>query len=216
MRGGARVCECGSSLFGFIEEVIAADHVFADGKNIETIKGLKYLGSDISEMMNRGAETMHPGIDFIFSTAETASKLIDEIGSIGLFYGLSVSLRYALRHSADLIKVAENSGLVMLNRLSMSRRGDEERVAGTGKYAYVMSADELKKQLAASGMTAMYTTDNMQADRDGADTVRASLVISKDVQAVRDFTRIYDSCIDMSVSAGVLQKKGEWRTFAEL
>ena len=55
------------------------------------------------------------------------------IKKIGLFYGLSVSLRYALREASDLIKVAVNSKLTIFNRVSLSYTGNEQVIAGRGK-----------------------------------------------------------------------------------
>lgn len=211
------VCESGSSLFGLIDEVIAADYVFSNGKNIEKIKQLKYLGSDISEMMNKGAELFHPDMRFEFSVADTISKLVDEFKVFGLFYGLSVSLRYALREAGDLVKVSKSSDIVILNRISMAY-GDNRRIeAGTGKYAYVISIDELKKMLKEEKIYARYSTANMQFNKDGERTVRASLVISKEKRLVEDFMSFYDNCIDTALKEEVINlEEGEWREFEEL
>lgn len=211
------LCESGSSLFGFIEEVMALDYVIHDGANIDKIKQLTYLGSDISEMMNRGAETLHPGIKFKFSTADTVSKLMDEWQSIGMFYGLSVSLRYALRTAADVVKVALNSDIVAFNRISLSYNGNEQIKAGTGKYAYVMSIPELKELLSANNIVAKYTTENMQRNKDGENTIRVSLVLSKSSELVEAFMKEYDLCISKMVASNVITYEiGQWKDFSEL
>lgn len=211
------LCESGSSLFGFIEEVMALDYVIHDGANIDKMKQLTYLGSDISEMMNRGVQTLHPDIKFQFSTADTISKLMDEWHSIGMFYGLSVSLRYALRTAADVIKVALNSDIVTFNRISLSYNGNEQVKAGTGKYAYVMSIPELKELLAANNIVAKYTTENMQQNKDGERTVRVSLVLSKSPDIVEQFIREYNSCISKMMDSNVITyQTGCWKDFSEL
>lgn len=209
------VCESGSSLFGLIEEIISVDYVLSNGKNIDKIKALTYLGSDISDMMNRGAKELHPEFRFKFSTADTVSKLMDEFNQIGMFYGLSVSLRYALREAKDLLKVANNSEIVVLNRISLSFNGNEQIKAGTGKYAYLLSADELKALFRENGVFAKYTTQNRQINKDGNNTVRVSMVISRNKDMVNDFTDKYNQYI-ANVAAVMNFEMGKWLDIDEL
>ena len=211
------VCESGSSLFGLIEEMIATDYVFSQGKNIEKIKKLKYLGSDISEMMNRGAKEFHPDMEFEFSTAGTIDQLMEEYKKIGLFYGLSISLRYALREAKDIKKIAQNSDIVIFNRISLSYGKTLKIEAGTGKYAYVISIDELRECLKQTGIHAKFTTENMQKNKDGIDTVRVSMVISKQEKLINDFANYYDQCIAKVVTSGIMGiETGKWMDIGEL
>lgn len=211
------VCESGSSLFGLIEEVIATDYVFSQGKNIGKIKKLKYLGSDISEMMNRGAKEFHPDMEFEFSTVGTIDQLMDEYKKIGLFYGLSISLRYALREAKDIKKIAQNSDIVIFNRISLSYGKTLKIEAGTGKYAYVISIDELRECLKQTGIHAKFTTENMQKNKDGIDTVRVSMVISKQKKLINDFANYYDQCIAKVVTSGIMGiETGKWMDIGEL
>lgn len=211
------VCESGSSLFGLIEEVIATDYVFSEGKNIEKIKKLKYLGSDISKMMNRGAKEFHPDIKFAFSMADTIDKLMDEYQRIGLFYGLSISLRYALRQAKDIQKIAENSDIVIFNRISLSYEKTLKIEAGTGKYAYIISIDELKECLRSGGMYAKFTTDNMQKNKDGDNTIRVSMIITKHENLFNDFIKFYDDCVEKLIEEKIEGiEHGEWKDIEEL
>lgn len=210
------VCESGSSLFGFIEEVIATDYALNNGKYISKINNLKYLGSDISEMMNRGAEIFHPENSFAFSTADTIDKLMEEYKGIGMFYGLSISLRYALRKADDIVKVALQSELVVLNRLSLSYEGDIQIKAGTGKYAYVVSVERLKQLLQQNGLYANYTTENMQKNKDGEHTVRISLIISRTKSLLDSFIELYDSYTREAASVIEDYRFGEWKEFKSI
>lgn len=209
------ICESGSSLYGLIDECIACDYTYQHGKNVDKINNMKYLCSDISDMMNRGAEAFHNGIEFNFSTADTISKLLDEVDSLALFYGLSVSLRYALREAQDILKIAQKSELVIFNRLSLSLGDTFKLTYGTGKYVFVLSLPELIKLLEKNGIEAKYCTANMQFNKDGRDSVRASIAISSDLNKVENFIYNYEDCINKSkMIAGIEQ--GEWKSLRDL
>lgn len=136
---------------------------------------------------------------------------------IGLFYGLSVSLRYALREASDLIKVADNSNLTIFNRVSLSYTGNEQVIAGTGKHGYIMSIPELKKLFKENEINAMYTTENMQNGKDGNDTIRVSMVFSKKESLVGEFVNHYNHYTDKLIETKEFDyKHGEWRSIQEL
>jgi len=72
-------------------------------------------------MMNEGAMLFHPEYDMSASTAPTIETLMSEVDKLKLFYGLGVSMRYAARKSADILKIAEKSSLAIFNRLSLTK-----------------------------------------------------------------------------------------------
>lgn len=213
LKGG--ICESGSSLFGLIDEVIACDYVYNAGNNINSINRLKYIGSDISDMMNRGAEAFHNNCNFSFSTADTINKLLDEVEKLALFYGLSVSLRYALRTTDDILKIAKKSELSIFNRISLSYKETIKSTVGTGKYVYIISLPEFVKIMKKNGYIAKYCTANMQYNRDGNDTVRASIIISQSEHIINQFIENYENYIEQSISINEVVK-GKWKELEHL
>lgn len=221
VRGGGVICECGSSLYGWIDEAAACDFVFTGGENIEKIKGFEYIGSDISALMNEGAASFHSDIKMDFTTEDTIDGVVSEVENklkkrFSLFYGVSVSIRYAVRDALDLVKVANASELSIYNRLSLTYDDDTfVSVYGTGKNVYIVSLPRLSEELKEKGMYAKYCTANMQYGRDGKGTVRASVIISRDKDMLDNFIEIYDCCIDKSIHIlGV--EKGKWKNLDEL
>ncbi len=216
-KGG--VCESGSSLFGLIDEAIALDYAYNKGENHNKIKRMKYIGSDISEMMHKGAEAFHLETDFCFSTADTMNKFLDELSKrncvISLFYGLSVSLRYALRSAEDLLKIGQQSELAIFNRISLSRGNTIKSTVGTGKYVYIISLDEYINLLNKNNIVAKYCTANMQYERDGKGTIRASIVMSKNREKMEEFIMNYNKCIEDSLQIKGVEM-GEWKDINEL
>jgi hypothetical protein len=215
------VCECGSSLYGWIDEALACDYVYAKGENLSKIKGFHYIGSDISELMNEGAANFHSDIKMDFSTQDTILGVVKEIKKnygkkLALFYGLSVSVRYAVRGSEDLIEAAEASELCVYNRLSMTY-GEETlaTVYGTGKSVYIVSLPKLVKGIEEKGLYAKYCTANMQHNKDGEGTVRASIGIAKSQEVLDEFIARYESCIDKSIQIEGIEK-GQWKELKEL
>lgn len=215
------VCECGSSLYGWIDEALACDYVYGEGRNLKKIKEFHYIGSDISELMNEGAANLHSGIKMDFSTEDTILEVVRDIkkkfrDKLSLFYGLSVSVRYAVRDAKDLIETAETAELSIYNRLSMTY-GDETLVSvyGTGKSVYMVSLPKLVEQIEEKGLCAKYCRANMQRDKDGENTVRASIAISAKKDVLDEFTDRYDECIDKSVCIEGIEK-GEWKDLKEL
>ena len=196
--GGGIVCESGSSLYGLIDEAIACDYVYNEGKNIKGIETFTYLCSDIATMMNKGAEAFHSNIGFKATTEDTIAKVMGTVEHLSLFYGLSVSMRYALREADDIVKIANKSDLVILNRLSMIYGDTVKLTYGTGKYVYVISLPELVNILQNNNINAKFCTANMQYNKDGAHSVRASIVMSKDLKRVDSYVSNYEKCITMS------------------
>lgn len=209
------VCESGSSLFGWIDEMIALDYVYANAENINSIKNLKYVGCDISEMMNRAAMEFHKDSTFSFSTADTVGKFMDETQELALFYGLSVSLRYALRTSEDLLKIAQKSELAIFNRLSFSYGDTIKSTVGTGKYVYIISLKEYIQHMEKNGYIAKYCTETLQRNRDGENTIRASIIMSKSEAYIDDFIENYNRYLSMSLSV-VGSEQGAWKDICEL
>lgn len=210
-----RLCESGSSLYGFIDECIAMDMVYHGGENISDINKIEYIGSDISIMMNKGAQAFHPGNKFIFSLADTIRDLLNEIDPIDLFYGLSISLRYALREAEDLVNIGLKSRLAIFNRLSLSKNETKCKIAGTGKYTYIISLPDFVKLLHKHCIAAKYCTANMQMNKDGVETIRASIIMSKDERILEKFISHYQSYVDKS-SAIKGVEKGVWRNIDDL
>lgn len=215
------VCECGSSLYGWIDEALACDYVYHNGDNLKKIKEFHYIGSDISELMNEGAANLHSDIKMDFSTQETISGVVRDIKKkfgkkLELFYGLSVSVRYAVRGVEDLIETAEATELSIYNRLSMTY-GDETLISeyGTGKSVYIVSLPKLVEQIEEKGFYAKYCTANMQRNKDGEYTIRASIAISEKQDILNKFIAQYDECIEKSVCIEGVEK-GEWKDLKEL
>ena len=214
------VCESGSSLYGWIEEAEACDKVYSEGRNLSKIRGFHYIGSDLSRLMNDGAKALHQDFRMDFSEAPTIMDLFKDIRAhivprLALFYGLSVSIRYAVRKANDLVEAARYSDLCVYNRLSLSLEEDKCLVYGTGKMVYVISLDDLTKGLQELGASAKFCTANMQHDRDGQNTVRVSCIISEKQELLDRFETVYRECIEKSLDvAGVEQ--GEWLDLADL
>ncbi|MCL2284608.1 MAG: hypothetical protein FWC26_14940, partial [Fibromonadales bacterium] len=191
------ICESGSSLYGWIDEAIACDNVFNNGEHIKGFKSLKYLGSDISDFMNKGAKVFYNEYQMDFSLAPTIADLMHEIKKFSLFYGLGVSMRYALRNADDMQAIAEKSELAIFNRLSVTMENETLRtIYGSGKSAYIISLPKLIESLNQNGISAKYCTSNMQWKKDGPNTLRASVVISKDIEKIEKFILNHDNCID--------------------
>ena len=201
IKDGGAVCESGSSLYGWIEEALACDYTFFAGKNVKKIKGLHYIGSDIAEMMNEGAKALHSDYKMDFCDKYTLATTIDDIcdritDRLALFYGLSVSIRYAIRNAEDLVKIAKKTDLSIYNRLSLTFDGETKvNIYGTGKTVYIVSLPELVRQLELAGFKAKFCTKNMQREKDGANTVRASIIISKEEEILTQFINNYETCI---------------------
>lgn len=193
-----RVCESGSSLYGFIEETIALDAVLAGGENINNIKSLRYLCSDISSFMNKGAVSFHSDIDITESTQPTIADLFArDIDELSLFYGLGVSLRYALRTAEDILLAAEKSELIVFNRISLTKHNNTEKlIYGTGKCEYIISLPLLSKLLRDNGFICRYCSENMQYNKDGDDSVRVSMIISKDEKIINRYEKMFEECIN--------------------
>lgn len=219
-KGGA-ICECGSSLYGWIDEAIACDYAYCGGVNIDKIKSFHYIGSDISELMNEGAACFHSGIKMEFTTEDKVVGVIQDIkrkwkDGISLFYGLSVSVRYAVRNAEDLVNVAALSELSLYNRLSVTFMNETlVSVYGTGKSVYIVSLPQLVQELKEQRFCAKYCTANMQHDKDGKNTVRVSIAISKSNDTLCKFINIYDECIEKSIHISGIER-GEWKDLEEL
>ena len=215
------VCESGSSLYGWIDEALACDWVYRGGVNSKKIREFHYIGSDISELMNEGAACFHSGIKMDFSVQDTISGVISEVKekfgrNLSLFYGLGVSIRYAVRTASDLIDAADSTELSIYNRLSLTFDNESlVSVYGTGKSVYIVSLPRLVEGLQEKGFFAKYCTANMQHEKDGRNTVRASVAISKHQNFLDDFIREYDACIDKSIHIEGIEK-GEWKDLGDL
>lgn len=98
------------------------DYVFNNGMLVDKINDLTYLSSD---MMLHGGVLLHPDVKIEVCNDPAVAELMEVYKEIGLFYGLSVSLRYALRESSDLIKIADNSNLTIFNSVSLLYKGNE-------------------------------------------------------------------------------------------
>lgn len=217
---GGAVCESGSSLWGWIEEAQACDIAFHGGAHLEKIHGFHYVGSDLSRLMNDGAQAFHADYQMDFSTAPTIADMLQDIQNrivprLALFYGLSVSIRYAVRKAEDLVGAARCADLCVYNRLSLSLAEDKTLVYGTGKTVYVVSLDELTRGLKALGASAYFCTANMQYERDGKETVRASIIVSKDKARLDRFIAEYQQCIGKSKGVANVED-GRWMDLEEL
>jgi len=208
------ICESGSSLYGWIDEAYSIDAVFHNGSNTKKINSLSYLASDISEIMNKGAQLFHPGVNIMVSTAPTISDLARDISErlclhLSLFYGLSVSLRYALRKTEDILKICNVSDLFLSNRLSLSFADTFTQIYGTGKMEYIVSLPELISLLKRYNYKAKYCTAGMQYEKDGKGSVRVSVAISKDEEIIDKFIKEYNYCVELA-SKTVPVEQGEW------
>ena len=216
---GEYICESGSSLYGLIEETQACDAIFHESNNIDRIRKAQYVASDISDLMNKGAVAFHRETHIIENTASTYSALVEEIKKLNirlsLFYGLGVSVRYAIRGPEDLINLAEISELQVYNRISFSYEDTIEGVYGTGKTVYIISLPEFVSLVEKNGLIAKYCTSNMQFDRDGENTVRASIILSRDQDIIQKFISEYNWCVEKLYKVERIDKY-EWKDLKEL
>ncbi len=217
---GGVLCESGSSIYGLIEEAMACDTVFHNSEYLDHILHSKYLASDISAMMNEGAVVLHPNTEICISEAPTIERLIDDIENrfkfrLSMFYGLSVSIRYAVRSVKDLIRMTDVCDLQIYNRLSLSYGDTFSAVYGTGKTVYIISLPQLVEELEKIGAYAKYCTANMQKGRDGQHSVRVSLAISRNPETVEKFISEYEGCVGKAAAYEELEK-GEWKELRTL
>lgn len=121
-----------------------------------------------------------------------------------------------MRDAKDLIETAEETELSIYNRLSVTY-DDETLVSnyGTGKSVYIISLPKLVQQIREKGFYAKYCTANMQRNKDGEHTVRASIVISADQKLLEKFIEEYDTCIEKSMHIDGVER-GSWRDLGEL
>lgn len=120
-------------------------------------------------------------------------------------------MRYAVRDAADLVNIADQTSLSIYNRLSLTY--DHQTavlIYGTGKSVYIISLQSLIEGLRAKRIHAKYCTANMQYERDGKNTVRASIAISKDSGALSRFIDYYNVCMFKSKKIPGVEV-GEWR-----
>lgn len=198
---------------------MACDAVFHESKNVDRILNASYIASDISKMMNEGAVALHPYISIEATIAPTIHKLTEEIRNRGLklsvFYGLGVSIRYAIRSSQDIIDMTDICDFQMYNRLSLSFGDTLTGVYGTGKTMYIISLEELIEGLNNRGVKAKYCTANIQYEKDGSNTVRASIIIGRTEYELEKYITEYTNCID-NIASDESIEKGEWRVLSEL
>lgn len=217
----AVICESGSSLYGWIDEAIACDYVYNAGENVEKIKQFEYICSDISRMMNEGAKEFHKDIKMKESLEDTIVGLIDDVNNrlnsnIDLFYGVSVSIRYAVRQAYDLVKMAKQAQLSIFNRLSLTYEDSTKiSVYGSGKSVYTVSLKELVEELEKENIFAKYCEANMQVNKDGNDTIRVSVAIAKDTDILDKFIYEYERCVDKSLGIKGVEK-GQWKDLRTL
>ena len=219
--GGGYICESGSSLYGLIDESIACDMVFNNGGNSKDIESMHYVASDISEMMNEGAATFHPGTEVVSTLAPTVGDLVLDLRNrlnirLAMFYGLGVSIRYAIRSASDYANMADVCDLQVYNRISFCHGKSRTSVYGTGKTVYIISIEEFVDTLKKNGLYAMYCTGSMQFNRDGEDSIRASMIISRDKTQLESFIELCDSCIDMCRRQKVCIDTYEWKDIEAL
>lgn len=86
---------------------------------------------------------------------------------------------------------------------------------GTGKYVYIISLPEFVKIMKKNGYIAKYCTANMQYNRDGNDTVRASIIISQSEHIINQFIENYENYIEQSISINEVVK-GKWKELEHL
>ncbi|MFI3202377.1 MAG: hypothetical protein R3Y54_12815, partial [Eubacteriales bacterium] len=170
------------------------------------------IGSDISELMNQGAHEFHP--EYLVDTyrEDTASKFLNAINEeVDLLYGLSVSLRYALRESEDLIKIANQCKLAVFNRISFSKTDTLVSDMGTGKSVYIISLPEYTEKLAQMGISAKFHVESIQKDRDGAETIRATVIMAKEENLLVEYQKNHNCMME------ILQGKVDtWEGIEEL
>jgi hypothetical protein len=161
------VCEIGSSLFGLIDEVSAMDRLVNSGIHIESIETGRYIGCDISDLMNKGAKEFHPNAKFQFFTdATTASLLTSNSFEFDLFYGVSISMQYSLRSATDMIEICKRSELSVIRSLWFSLDETRSVDLGTGKRGYNISLNEFIKLLDGTGLSAKFYDPNLYINKD--------------------------------------------------
>ena len=209
------ICELGSSLFGLIDEAIVFDNVLNDGKHVAGIKDLRYLGCDVSEFMNKGAEALHEQLKIRFTKAPTIDALMRETLQLSLFYGLGISLRYSLREAKDILNICKKTEIALFNSLSLAKTGGSMLTFGTGKKVYIVSLQDLTGQLKDNGIRAKYYAPSAIEDKDGPDTLRAFVVMAKDADVLEAFVSNYGHCINKSFIVPGVQT-GQWKELENL
>ncbi len=186
------IVEIGSSLMAIIDELLSVDYTINGGKCVDFFNTAQYIGCDISELMNKGAKELHENFEVITFSQPTAREFIDNCSfPIGLFYGLSVSLRYSLRSSLDLIAIGQKSELSVFNRLSFSLSETIVSDSGTGKNIYIVSLDEYVSLLKQNGLNCIFTPTGIQLNKDGNNTIRATIVMSKKETLIEEYIQNY-------------------------
>lgn len=66
-------------------------------------------------------------------------------------------------------------------------------------------------------MYAKFTTDNMQKNKNGDNTIRVSMIITKHENLFNDFIKFYDDCVEKLIEEKIEGiEHGEWKDIEEL
>jgi|GEM_PF-4050639 len=220
-----RVCEIGSSLFGLIDEIAALDAIMNKGRNIACIRQGKYIGCEISDMMNRGATEFHPQASFDLHTDSNASAFLQRSLKYDFFYAHSISLQYSLRSTAELAEISRQGSVSVFLQAAFSVKGPKMVDIGTGKKGFHPDLKEWVKLIEIYGLSAKFYSKGIFFDAVGGDktnhlldSLRITLVVGKSdlldrfVSHFNDISHIFSA----SFEEPNLDMDGQWHDLSEL
>jgi hypothetical protein len=210
------VCEIGSSLFGLIDEIAALDKLLNNGNNTKHLMEGKYIGCEISDLMNKGAKELHPSAHFELYTDSTAEQFLNRCLEYDLFFSISISMQYSLRNTSDVADICKQSKLSVMRHLCFSI--DETRAVniGTGKMGYYIGLNEFMKLLEGTGMLAKFYQYGVTSN-DITRTIAVDMVVGRPDEIdsfVNHFSEVHQL---FSKSVGLGEGSGEeWCDFSIL
>jgi hypothetical protein len=210
------ICEIGSSLFGLIDEISALDKLTNNGRCIKSIETGKYVGCEISELMNRGAKELHPKASFNFYTDSTASEFLKHELKYDFLYGLSISLQYSLRSAQDIVGLIKKSKLSVIRRFFLSMDETRSIDIGTGKKGYYISLKEFLHLLKEAGISSKFY--NFRTSMDRKTRTIAIDIVAGEPRYIERFTHHYQNFHKMFTESTPFQAGAghEWSDFSSL
>ncbi|MEE9382926.1 MAG: hypothetical protein V3V08_05880 [Nannocystaceae bacterium] len=137
-----RLCETGSSVFGIIDELLATNAALGGLELRSYLERAHFVGHEISELMNRTTEAIHPNMAFSFATDARAKDFLARRLAYDVYYCMSVCFQYCLESAQELAAICQPAKLSVLNQLPVSLQASRPVVLATGKRGVNISLSE--------------------------------------------------------------------------
>ena len=177
--GRYRLCELGSTLFGFIDEVLAVSMVIKHRDVEDYVKAGYYRGLEISSLQNRGAEELHRGYDLDLVLGSSVERFVEGKPEYDVFYGYGITWQYVVKSPDDLICLCAPSRLSIVNQITFSRGETASIRLGTGKIGHNVSFLEFAdKTHEALGLSIFYQPTVLDLGAD--DILKGTFIVADD------------------------------------